>query len=87
MLIASERAKTIRELAELVPSVNISSLNYHLLILDKEGCVARGDEVTLTDTTLPAYTPTVAEDQFVLDILEGTRGERPWRGGYQRPPQ
>lgn len=77
VLIASDRSKTVRELADLMPSVNLSSLNYHLLVLDREGCLSRTGEIGLDDDRLPAYSPTVAENQFVLDILNGTRGEDP----------
>lgn len=75
VLIASDKAKTVRDLAELVPTVSISSLSYHLLVLDREGCLSRTGEIGLDDGRLPAYAPTVAENQFVLDILNGTRGE------------
>lgn len=79
VLIYADRAKTVKELAELVPTVNISSLNYHLLILEKEGCLSRTGETAPDDGRLPSYAATVAENQFVLDILNGTRGERPAR--------
>jgi DNA-binding transcriptional ArsR family regulator len=77
VLIYSERAKTVRELAELVPTVNISSLSYHLLVLEKEACVSRSGEPAPGDGRSPSYVATIAENQFVLDILNGTRGEPP----------
>lgn len=79
VLIYADNPKTVKELAELVPTVNISSLNYHLLILEKEGCLSRDGETAPGDGRLPAFAATVAENQFVLDILNGTRGERPGR--------
>jgi DNA-binding transcriptional ArsR family regulator len=79
VLIASDKPKTIKELAELVPAVNISSLSYHLLVLSRESCVSRAGEIGLDDDRLPAYAATVTGDQFVMDILNGTRGECPAR--------
>lgn len=79
VLLYADKAKTVKELTELIPTANVSSLHYHLLILEKEGCLARTGETAPDDGRLPAYAPTVAENQFVLDILNGTRGECPGR--------
>jgi hypothetical protein len=74
-------AKTAMELADLVPAVKVSSLKYHLLVLEKESCVSRAGELALANGMAPTYVASVGDDQFVIDILNGTRGEDPGRGG------
>jgi hypothetical protein len=77
----ADEDKTIEELADLVPTANVSSLNYHVLVLEREGCVSRTGEIALANGMLPTYAATVADSQLVMDILNGTRGEDPGRHG------
>lgn len=74
-LIGANEDMTIEELADLVPTANVSSLNYHVFVLEREGCVSRAGEIALANGMLPTYAATVADSQFVMDILDGTRGE------------
>jgi hypothetical protein len=81
VLIDADEDKTSAELAELVPVLPVSNLNYHLLVLMREGCVSRTGEVAVAGGMLATYVATVADNQFVVDILDGTRGEDPGRDG------
>lgn len=80
-LIDADEAKAVEDLAELLPSENVRSLNYHVLVLEREGCISRAEETALANGMPPTYVATVADNQFVMDILNGTRGEGPGRDG------
>lgn len=64
---------TVAELDELVPTDNVSSLSYHVGVLEREECIAREGEVGLSSGVLPAYVATVGDDPFVIEILKSSR--------------
>lgn len=75
VLIDADEAKTVEELADLVPTAAVSGFNYHVLVLEGEGCISRVGEIALANGMVPTYAGNVADNQFVMDILDGTRGE------------
>ena len=66
---------TVPELDELVPSANVSTLNYHVSVLERKQCLRRAGEVVLSNGVLPAYTATIADEAHVIEILESSREE------------
>ena len=74
-LIGADTAMTLAELDRMVPSANLSTLRYHLLVLRREGCVSQTGEVVLADHVLATYIATVSENHFVHGSLEATRRE------------
>jgi DNA-binding transcriptional ArsR family regulator len=64
---------TVEKLDELVPTANVSTLNYHVLVLERDGCIRRSGEVVLSNGVLPTYRATVADDPFLIVRLEASR--------------
>lgn len=72
-LLDAPAAMTVSELDELIPTANLSTLNYHVAVLEREECVARAGEVVLSNGVLPAYAAAVADDVYVTGILKSSR--------------
>jgi len=66
---------TVAELHDLVPSANLSTLKYHVLVLRREDCVSEAGEIVLANNSLTTYVATVSENHFVHGALEATRRE------------
>lgn len=72
-LLDAPNPMTVSELDELVPTTNVSTLNYHVSVLKRERCIRRAGEVTLSNGVLPAYAATVSDDAHVIEVLESSR--------------
>ncbi len=72
-LLGAPAAMTVSELDELIPTANISTLNYHVAVLEREECVARAGEIVLSNGVLPTFAATVADDPYVAGILDSSR--------------
>lgn len=72
-LLGAPEPMTVKELAELVPTANVSSLGYHVLVLEREACIRRAGEITLSNGVLPTYAATIADNLFVMGMLEASR--------------
>lgn len=74
-LLQADQPLTVSELDELIPTTNanVSSLTYHVLVLQRERCVAQKGEAMLPNGAVPAFVATVAGDTHVIKILESRR--------------
>jgi DNA-binding transcriptional ArsR family regulator len=74
-LLDADRPLTVSELDELIPTTNanVSSLTYHVLVLQREECVAQEGEVVLSNGAVPAFVATVVGNTHVIGILESRR--------------
>lgn len=72
-LVDAPAPMTVAELDELVPAANVSTLNYHIGVLEREACITRDGEVVLSNGVLPTYVATVADDDYVIGVLASTR--------------
>ena len=65
---------TVSELSELIPTASVHTVKYHVLVLERDECVARAGKVVLSTSTLPAFSATVSTDASVLiATLDATR--------------
>lgn len=66
-------AQTLADLFEIVPAGGISTLSYHLHVLEKQGCVAEVSELVRADGIVRAYASNVSDDLAVMVVLQSTK--------------
>lgn len=72
---ATSDAQTLEDLGETVPAASISTLSYHLLILEMAGCVSEASQIVGADGMLRAYVSNIKDSQMVVDVLRITQPE------------
>jgi DNA-binding transcriptional ArsR family regulator len=70
---ATADAQTLADLFDLVPAANISTLSYHLHVLENDGCVAEVSELVQVDGIVRAYVSNVTDDLAVMVALHATQ--------------
>lgn len=66
-------AQTIEDLGETIPAASASTLNYHVLILEKEGCVSEVCQIVRVNEIVRAYASNIADNRTVIEALRTTR--------------
>lgn len=70
---ATVEAQTLADLFDVVPAANISTLSYHLHVLENDGCVAEVSEIVRSDGIVRTYVSNVTADLAVMVVLDTTR--------------
>lgn len=65
-------AQTLVDISQVVPAASTSTLNYHVLILEKDGCIAETCQIFQGNSILRAYESKVAGNQAVIEVLRTT---------------
>ncbi len=79
---ATVEAKTLADLSDAVPAANISTLSYHLHVLEKGGCVAEVSEIVRSEGVVRTYASNVTADLAVMVVLDTTRRADDGLGSY-----
>lgn len=74
--------QTLADLFDVVPAANVSTLSYHLHVLEKDGCVAEVSEIVRSDGIVRTYASNVTADLAVMVVLDTTRRADDDLGGY-----
>jgi DNA-binding transcriptional ArsR family regulator len=72
---ATTDAQTLEDLREVVPAASISTLGYHVLVLEMAGCVSAASQIVRTNGMLQAYASNIKDSQMVVDLLRATERE------------
>lgn len=70
---ATTDAQTLADLFDFVPTANVSTLSYHLHVLEQDGCVAEVSEIVRSDGIVRTYASNVTADLSVMVVLDTTR--------------
>jgi DNA-binding transcriptional ArsR family regulator len=71
---ATAAAQTLADLFDVVPAANISTLSYHLHVLENDGCVAEVSGTVRSEGLVRAYASNVTAELAVMVVLDTTRG-------------
>ncbi len=74
-------AQTLEELRETIPVASTSTLGYHVLILERAGCVSETGPIVRPNGTLRGYASNIKESRMVLEVLRATKREDDGLGG------
>lgn len=69
---ATTDAQTLEDLREVVPAASISTLGYHVLVLEMAGCVSAASQIVRANGMLRAYASNVKDSRMVVDLLRAT---------------
>lgn len=70
---ATTDAQTLEDLGEAVPAASTSTLSYHVLVLEKEGCVSEASQIVRANGILRAYASNITDNRTAMDVLRTTQ--------------
>lgn len=68
-------ALTLDDLGETLPAASLSTLGYHVRILEMAGCVSEACQIVRAKGMLRAYVSNLKDSQMVVDVLRITQPE------------
>ncbi|HEU5105166.1 MAG TPA: helix-turn-helix domain-containing protein [Solirubrobacterales bacterium] len=79
-------AHTTTDLREVLPAENLSSLHYHVLVLEQAGVIQGSDLWNSVDAPVRSYVTEVAGDAAVASLLKATQQLDDVAGSAGAPP-
>lgn len=70
---ATADAQTLADVFGLVPAANLSTLSYHVHVLENDGCVSEVSELVQADGIARAFVSNVTDDLAVMVALHATQ--------------
>lgn len=67
--------QTTSDLIEVVPAKSLSTLGYHVGVLERAACVSQTSEIARAGGLLRAYASSITDNLGVMDALRATERE------------